>query len=190
MTFEISDFNGKIVEVVHGDYPDDGSFLVYRGNGDIVTPSDRMPIWAEGAMMVHFGEHDHFWSNALPPEQAGVLMAATRIDIRNLTVLVMAPDQEAIDEDGTPEMMEQEPDITFRNALASELLDVDLTAHDASDAVPYPAGWDNIVAERSLDTSFLDQPGNDEETLAEAEADGFGSLNETTTEERKTASNS
>jgi hypothetical protein len=52
--------------------------------------------------------------------------------------------------------------------------------------VPSPEGY-VTVAERDLDLSYLDVPGNDEVTLAEAEAEGFPLVSE---KEQKAATGS
>ena len=165
-------FNGKVVEVIHGDYEGEGSFLFYRQNGDILTPHTELPFWAEGVVQVNTNEYANYWATALPAETAGIKLSADRVDIRDLNLITIDPQSR---ESGDLELMEQPADIAFRMSLVRELLDLDLSVADASDAVPSLEGW-RTVTERELDTTYLDTPGNDEVTLAQAEADGFGSI--------------
>ena len=164
MTFTL---NSKLVEVVSEGV--EGSFLFYRGNGDIVSD---LPYWAEGVVAVNVQEHTNYWATALPSELVGAKLAATRVDIRDLNLLVVDP-QSVQSRD--LQLMEQPADTAYRMSEVAKLLELDLSAVDAADSVAAIFGGE-AIAERELDTSYLDNPGTDEPTLAQAEATGFGAI--------------
>lgn len=174
--------NGKIVQVVLEGH--EGHFEFYRGNGDVTTPFNELPQWAEGVVGVQINEYANYWATALPSEQAALKLSSDRIDMRDLNLLVVDPESR---QTGELELMEQPADIAYRMSQVQEILDLDLSVTDASDQLPEIEGY-RTVAEAEIDTTYLDNPGNDEITLAQAEADGFGLIRKA--EERKTVTGS
>ncbi|UIY29207.1 hypothetical protein LZK73_21985 [Neorhizobium galegae] len=142
----------------------EGAFHITALEGQIVTPFDERPDWAEGYAVALLGERTGWYEQRLGKQLPDSIRKPEMIDVRDLGWI-------ALDHEGSE--VEIEADGDYRMDVLAGILNIDREDFDGE------RNFKDTLAEAEANHSYATHPA-DEATLEEVEGKSFAEVEKAT----------